>query len=80
MRTAFGCSERNILAILMRQAFASCGICSRLIRVFGGLCQTFGASMEKKALPCEWPDDLDLSGTPELVRELAARGLWLEQE
>ncbi len=27
-----------------------------------------------------WPDDLDLREAPELVRELAARGLWLEQE
>jgi hypothetical protein len=28
----------------------------------------------------EWPDELDLSSTPPLVRELAAAGLWLEQE
>ena len=28
----------------------------------------------------EWPDDLDLAWAPELVRELASRGLWLEQE
>jgi hypothetical protein len=28
----------------------------------------------------EWPDDLDLSDTPALVRELGRRGLWLEQE
>ena len=28
----------------------------------------------------EWPDDLDLREAPELVRELARRGLWLEQE
>ena len=27
-----------------------------------------------------WPEDLDLSGAPPLVRELASRGLWLEQE
>lgn len=27
-----------------------------------------------------WPDDLDLNEAPTLVRELAARGLWLEQE
>ena len=27
-----------------------------------------------------WPEELELSGTPELVRELARRGLWLEQE
>jgi Uncharacterized protein conserved in bacteria C-term(DUF2220) len=28
----------------------------------------------------QWPTDLDLSGAPPLVRELASRGLWLEQE
>jgi len=27
-----------------------------------------------------WPEELDLEGTPELVRELARRDLWLEQE
>lgn len=27
-----------------------------------------------------WPDDLDLSEAPALVRDLAVRGLWLEQE
>lgn len=27
-----------------------------------------------------WPDDLDLTWAPELVRELAGRELWLEQE
>jgi hypothetical protein len=27
-----------------------------------------------------WPDDMDLAWAPELVRELALRGLWLEQE
>jgi hypothetical protein len=27
-----------------------------------------------------WPEDLDLSGAPELVQRLARRGLWLEQE
>lgn len=27
-----------------------------------------------------WPDDLSLTDTPELVRELAQAGLWLEQE
>jgi len=31
-------------------------------------------------LPAEWPDDLDLTDAPELVRDLAHRGLWLEQE
>jgi hypothetical protein len=28
----------------------------------------------------QWPDDLDLRKAPELVRELASRELWLEQE
>ncbi|SRR5579871_327707 len=27
-----------------------------------------------------WPDDLNLDGTPPLVRDLAKAGLWLEQE
>jgi hypothetical protein len=36
--------------------------------------------VEKRALSGEWPDELDLSGAPELIRELARRGLWLEQE
>ncbi|HRE89225.1 MAG TPA: DUF2220 family protein [Myxococcota bacterium] len=40
------------------------------------------ALVDRHGLPLAWPDDLDLSdeGTPELVRELARRGLWLEQE
>ena len=33
-----------------------------------------------KGLRAEWPDDLDLGDAPELVRDLALRGLWLEQE
>lgn len=33
-----------------------------------------------RALPRPWPDDLDLSDAPPLVRDLASRGLWLEQE
>ena len=33
-----------------------------------------------RALPRPWPPDLDLADTPALVRDLAARGLWLEQE
>jgi hypothetical protein len=32
------------------------------------------------ALPTTWPADLDLSEAPELIRELAHQGLWLEQE
>lgn len=33
-----------------------------------------------RALAQPWPDDLDLHDAPALVRDLAARGLWLEQE
>ena len=40
----------------------------------------WGEHIEKRALPGEWPDDLDLDGTPALIRELASRGLWLEHE
>lgn len=36
--------------------------------------------VEKRALAGAWPDDLVLDGVPPLVRELADRGLWLEQE
>jgi Uncharacterized protein conserved in bacteria C-term(DUF2220) len=36
--------------------------------------------LDTKALPGAWPDDLDLDEAPALVRELATRGLWLEQE
>jgi hypothetical protein len=31
-------------------------------------------------LRAPWPADLDLSAAPSLVRELAVKGLWLEQE
>ncbi len=40
----------------------------------------WGEHIERRALPGEWPDDLDLDGTPTLILELASRGLWLEQE
>jgi hypothetical protein len=30
--------------------------------------------------PCVWPEGLDLEDAPALVRELAAGGLWMEQE
>ena len=30
--------------------------------------------------PCMWPADMDLADAPALLQELAARGLWLEQE
>lgn len=33
-----------------------------------------------KALPGVWPDELELGDPPELVRLLASRALWLEQE
>ena len=36
--------------------------------------------VESKGLPCAWPEDLDTESLPALVRELAGRGLWLEQE
>ena len=36
--------------------------------------------VESHGQPAAWPDDLDLSDTPTLVRDIAARGLWLEQE
>lgn len=36
--------------------------------------------LEAKGLPGAWPDELDLGEAPALVRELASRGLWLEQE
>jgi hypothetical protein len=36
--------------------------------------------VEKRALSGEWPEDLVLDDAPALVRELAERGLWLEQE
>lgn len=40
----------------------------------------WGELVEAKGLPGAWPADLDLSMTPPLVRELANRSLWLEQE
>ncbi|MCC7383266.1 MAG: hypothetical protein IT384_15625 [Deltaproteobacteria bacterium] len=36
--------------------------------------------VDTKGLPGVWPEDLDLGETPELVRLLASRALWLEQE
>ncbi|HEX9772102.1 MAG TPA: Wadjet anti-phage system protein JetD domain-containing protein [Steroidobacteraceae bacterium] len=36
--------------------------------------------VESKGLRASWSADLDLRDAPELVRELAHRGLWLEQE
>lgn len=36
--------------------------------------------VEARALRRTWPEDLDLTDAPALVRDLAARGLWLEQE
>jgi len=36
--------------------------------------------VDAKGLPGIWPDKLDLSEAPALVRELSSRGLWLEQE
>lgn len=36
--------------------------------------------VDSHGLRAPWPADLDVSATPALVRALAARGLWLEQE
>jgi hypothetical protein len=36
--------------------------------------------VELHGLPTRWPDDLDLADAPDLVRELARAGLWLEHE
>lgn len=36
--------------------------------------------IESHGLRAPWPPDLDLEDAPPLVRELARRGLWLEQE
>jgi len=36
--------------------------------------------VERHGLRAPWPADLELSTAPALVRDLAARGLWLEQE
>lgn len=36
--------------------------------------------LEERALPGEWPESMALDQVPALVRELAERGLWLEQE
>jgi hypothetical protein len=36
--------------------------------------------IDSHGLRTHWPSDLDVGAAPELVRDLAARGLWLEQE
>lgn len=36
--------------------------------------------VESHGLHAPWPADLDLTAAPKLVRDLAASGLWLEQE
>lgn len=40
----------------------------------------WGELVERYGRPASWPKELDLAGAPELVRVLAERGLWLEQE
>ncbi len=40
----------------------------------------WGELVETKGLAGGWPKNLDLEDAPELVRNLARRGLWLEQE
>ena len=36
--------------------------------------------VDSHGLRAPWPSDLDLGAAPALIRELATRGLWLEQE
>jgi len=36
--------------------------------------------IDSHGMQSAWPTDLDLSAAPALVRDLAARGIWLEQE
>lgn len=38
------------------------------------------ALLPHHVLAQDWPDDLDLTGVPPIVLELACKGLWLEQE
>ena len=40
----------------------------------------WGEYIGTRALPGEWPEDLDLDDAPALIRDLAHRNLWLEQE
>lgn len=40
----------------------------------------WGELVGTRGLPGAWPEDIDLRESPELVRLLARRGLWLEQE
>lgn len=40
----------------------------------------WGELVDAKGLAGEWPAELDLGDAPELVRRLASRALWLEQE
>jgi Uncharacterized protein conserved in bacteria C-term(DUF2220) len=40
----------------------------------------WGEFVGTKGLPGVWPEELDLGDAPELVRLLASRALWLEQE
>lgn len=58
-------------------------IAAHLRRLHPGLCwATFDLwrSLWDFALPEDWPEELDLSEAPPIVRELAEGGLWLEQE
>lgn len=60
----------------------------RIYRHLRALCPRLGwfvpdfasALVQSRGLAAEWPDDMDLGDTPELIRDLARRGLWLEQE
>ncbi len=61
---------------------------ARIVRHLRELCpgliwavpELWAEHVPARALARPWPDDLDLSDAPALVRDLAARGLWLEQE
>lgn len=52
-----------------------------LVPELGWFVPDFAADLlELHARPRAWPDDLDLTDAPELVRRLAEEGRWLEQE
>lgn len=42
--------------------------------------ESWSELVDARGLPGAWPEDLDLGDTPELVRLLSKRALWLEQE
>jgi hypothetical protein len=60
----------------------------RIVQHLRGFCpglrwavpEIWGEYVEERALVGRWPEGVDLAGAPVLVRELARRGLWIEQE